>query len=75
MLMQVVEAEFQFQRYGAPFMDSTQYDFKYNSRPNLGLRTLNTTENLLRQEPVTTPIMNITVDLDYILDAYGNTQR
>ncbi|MDC6352571.1 DUF1343 domain-containing protein [Zeaxanthinibacter sp. PT1] len=28
--------EFQFQRYGAPFLDSTQYDFKYTPQPNFG---------------------------------------
>src|SRR5690554_6582057 len=28
--------EFQFQRYGAPFLDSTQYHFKYTPFPNFG---------------------------------------
>ena len=28
--------EFQFQRYGAPFLDSSHYEFSYTPRPNFG---------------------------------------
>lgn len=30
--------EYQFQRYGAPFLDSTQYAFKYTPKPNFGAK-------------------------------------
>ncbi|MCM4170268.1 DUF1343 domain-containing protein [Arenibacter sp. TNZ] len=66
--------EFQFQRYGAPFMDSTQYDFKYTPVPNFGSKDPKHNGKICYGKNLSqTPIMN-TVDLDYILDAYGNTK-
>lgn len=66
--------EFQFQRYGAPFLDSTQYSFRYTPVPNFGSREPKHKGVVcfgrdLSQEPR----MN-TVDLEYLLDAYHNTK-
>ncbi|MBC8769730.1 DUF1343 domain-containing protein [Arenibacter sp. BSSL-BM3] len=66
--------EFQFQRYGAPFMDSTKYNFKYTPAPNFGSKDPKHNGEICYGKDLSkTPKMN-TVDLDYILDAYGNTK-
>ncbi|MCM4151645.1 DUF1343 domain-containing protein [Arenibacter sp. N53] len=66
--------EFQFQRYGAPFMDSTQYNFKYIPVPNFGSKDPKHNGKICYGKDLSqTPKMN-TVDLNYILDAYRNTK-
>ncbi len=64
--------EFQFQRYGASFLDSTQYSFTYTPMPNFGSKTpkeegkkcfgKDLSENPRMQE----------VSLQWVIDAYTN---
>lgn len=64
--------EFQFQRYGASFLDSTQYSFTYTPLPNFGSKTpkeegkkcfgKDLSENPRMQE----------VSLQWVIDAYTN---
>ncbi|WP_373519392.1 exo-beta-N-acetylmuramidase NamZ domain-containing protein [Pricia sp.] len=64
--------EFQFQRYGASFLDSTQYSFRYTPMPNFGSKTpkeegkkcfgKDLSENPRMQE----------VSLQWLIDAYTN---
>lgn len=66
--------EFQFQRYGAPFLDSTQYHFKYTPFPNFGSKDPKHKGVVCYGEDLShTPRMN-TVDLGYLMDAYRNTK-
>ncbi|MGB5436432.1 MAG: DUF1343 domain-containing protein [Maribacter sp.] len=64
--------EFQFQRYGASFLDSSQYSFKYWPRPNFGSK--NPKENgkvCYGKDLSKIPKMN-EVSLKWIIDAYKN---
>lgn len=64
--------EFQFQRYGASFLDTTQYSFKYWPRPNFGAK--NPKENGKKcygKDLSKTPRMN-EVSLQWLIDAYIN---
>ncbi len=66
--------EFQFQRYGASFMDSSQYDFKYTPAPNFGSKDPKQKGKICYGKDLSkTPKMN-TVNLDHLLDAYKNTK-
>lgn len=66
--------EFQFQRYGAPFLDSTQYNFHYTPSPNFGSKSpKHNGEVCYGKDLSQTPKIN-SVDLSYILDAYRNTK-
>lgn len=65
--------EFQFQRYGASFMDSTQYDFSYVPKPNFGSKyPKEEGKTCYGRDLSGLPKMN-TVSLQWILDAYKNT--
>ncbi|MCK0144805.1 DUF1343 domain-containing protein [Arenibacter sp. F26102] len=66
--------EFQFQRYGAPFMDSTKYNFKYTPTPNFGSKDPKHNGEICFGKDLSKTPKKDTVDLDYILDAYGNTK-
>ncbi|MEO1010929.1 MAG: DUF1343 domain-containing protein [Bacteroidota bacterium] len=64
--------EFQFQRYGASFLDSTQYSFKFWPRPNFGAK--NPKENGKKcygKDLSKTSRMN-EVSLQWLIDAYIN---
>ncbi len=64
--------EFQFQRYGASFLDSTQYSFNYTPQPNFGSK--NPKEKGLRcygKDLTDIPRMKA-VSLQWLLDAYRN---
>ncbi|MEA1785834.1 DUF1343 domain-containing protein [Arenibacter sp. GZD96] len=64
---------FQFQRYGAPFMDATQYDFSYTPTPQFGAQNPKHKEVLCYGRDLSnTPKMN-KVDLQWLIDAYNNT--
>ncbi len=65
--------EFQFQRYGASFLDSTKYDFSYTPKPNFGSKSpkengLNCYGEDLRESPHMTK-----VSLKWLMDAYSNS--
>ena len=64
--------EFQFQRYGAPFLDSTQYGFSYTPKPNFGSKSPKHNGQLCFGKDLSQqPRMN-EVSLLWLLDAYGN---
>lgn len=66
--------EFQFQRYGASFLDSTKYNFKYTPAPNFGSKDPKENGKICYGKDLSkTPKMN-TVNLEYLLDAYKNTK-
>lgn len=64
--------EFQFQRYGASFLDSTQYSFKYWPRPNFGSKSPKEDGKVCYGKDLSEiPKMN-EVTLKWIIDAYKN---
>lgn len=66
--------EFQFQRYGASFLDSTQYSFQYTPKPNFGSKNPKEKDKLCYGKDLTEiPRMN-EVSLQWLLDAYRNAQ-
>ena len=65
--------EFQFQRYGASFMDSTAYSFSYVPEPNFGSKyPKEEGKKCYGKDLSNTQRMN-EVSLQWILDAYKNT--
>ncbi|MBO0343328.1 MAG: DUF1343 domain-containing protein [Bacteroidota bacterium] len=65
--------EFQFQRYGASFMDSTTYDFSYVPEPNFGSKYPKEEGKICYGRDLSkTPRMN-EVTMEWIIDAYNNT--
>jgi uncharacterized protein YbbC (DUF1343 family) len=65
--------EFQFQRYGASFMDSTQYDFNYVPKPNFGSKYPKEEGKTCHGKDLSdTPRMN-EMSLKWLIDAYKNT--
>src|SRR6056297_2508894 len=65
--------EFQFQRYGASFMDSTQYDFSYVPKPNFGSKYPKEEDKTCYcQDLSKTPRMN-EMAIEWMIDAYDNT--
>ena len=65
--------EFQFQRYGASFLDSTKYNFKYTPLPNFGSKDPKENGKICFGKDLSQTPKTNTVNLDYILDAYKNT--
>lgn len=66
-------SEFQFQRYGASFLDSTQYDFKYRPTPNFGSKSPKENGKICYGMDLSeTPRMN-EVSMRWIIDAYENS--
>ncbi|AEM69669.1 Uncharacterized conserved protein UCP016719 [Allomuricauda ruestringensis DSM 13258] len=65
--------EFQFQRYGASFMDSTVYDFSYVPEPNFGSKyPKEEDKTCFGRDLSKTPRMN-EVTMQWVIDAYNNT--
>lgn len=65
--------EYQFQRYGASFMDSTAYDFSYVPEPNFGSKyPKEEGKTCYGLDLSNTPRMN-EVTMEWIIDAYKNT--
>jgi uncharacterized protein YbbC (DUF1343 family) len=65
--------EYQFQRYGAPFLDSTAYDFSYTPMPNFGSKTPKHKGELCYGKDLSNTSRMDEVSLKWILDAYKNT--
>jgi len=64
--------EFQFQRYGASFLDSTQYSFVYTPQPNFGSKNPKEKgKNSFGKDLAKIPKMS-EVSLVWLLDAYKN---
>ena len=65
--------EFQFQRYGASFLDSSQYSFKYWPRPNFGSKNPKENDKVCYGKDLSkTPRMQ-EVSLQWLIDAYINS--
>ncbi|SDM19089.1 exo-beta-N-acetylmuramidase NamZ family protein [Kriegella aquimaris] len=65
--------EFQFQRYGASFLDSTQYNFTYTPQPNFGSKTPKENgKKCFGKDLSELPRIN-EVSLKWLMDAYNNT--
>ncbi|MCB0371844.1 MAG: DUF1343 domain-containing protein [Muricauda sp.] len=64
--------EFQFQRYGASFLDSTVYDFKYVPEPNFGSKhPKEEGKTCYGTDLSNSPRMN-EMTLKWVMDAYAN---
>ena len=65
--------EFQFQRYGASFLDSTQYDFSYVPRPNFGSKTPKEEGKTCYGRDLSQSPRMDRVSLQWVMDAYDNS--
>ncbi|WP_076547974.1 exo-beta-N-acetylmuramidase NamZ family protein [Maribacter ulvicola] len=65
--------EFQFQRYGASFLDSNVYDFTYTPEPNFGSKHPKEEGKLCYGKDLTKMERMNEVTMDYIIDAYTNS--
>lgn len=64
--------EFQFQRYGASFLDSTSLDFKYIPKPNFGSKYPKEEGKTCFGEDLSTAPRTHEVSLKWLLKAYHN---
>ncbi|MFD2101577.1 exo-beta-N-acetylmuramidase NamZ domain-containing protein [Flagellimonas iocasae] len=65
--------EFQFQRYGASFMDSTKYDFSYVPEPNFGSKSPKEEGKMCFGKDLSKSPRMYEVSLQWVMDAYQNT--
>lgn len=65
--------EFQFQRYGASFLDSTQYHFKYRPKPNFGSKSPKENDKVCYGADLSEIPRMKEVSLRWIIDAYTNS--
>lgn len=65
--------EFQFQRYGASFMDSTAYSFSYVPKPNFGSKHPKEEGKTCYGKDLSDYERMSEVSLQWIVDAYNNT--
>jgi uncharacterized protein YbbC (DUF1343 family) len=66
--------ESQFQRYGAPFLDSNAYDFSYIPKPNFGSKSpKHSKKKCFGNDLSSWPRMS-EVSLEWLIDAYNNTK-
>ena len=66
--------EFQFQRYGASFLDSTKYNFKYWPKPNFGSKSPKENGMVCYGKDLSEILKMSEVSLNWIIDAYKNTK-
>jgi len=66
--------EFQFQRYGASFLDASQYSFKYWPRPNFGAKNPKENGKVCYGKDLSQQPKMKEVSLQWLLDAYRNTE-
>ena len=64
--------EFQFQRYGASFLDSKMYNFTYTPKPNFGSKYPKEDGKLCYGKDLSKAERMNEVTMDYIIDAYTN---
>ncbi len=62
--------EFQFQRYGASFLDSTAYDFTYTPEPNFGSKNPKEEGKLCYGKDLSKIPRMTEVTMEYVIDAY-----
>jgi len=65
--------EFQFQRYGASFMDSTAYDFSYVPEPNFGSKYPKEEGKICYGRNLSKTKRMNEVTMQWVIDAYENT--
>ncbi|TDS16624.1 uncharacterized protein YbbC (DUF1343 family) [Maribacter caenipelagi] len=65
--------EFQFQRYGASFLDAKVYDFNYTPEPNFGSKYPKEEGKLCYGKDLSKTKRMNEVTMDYIIDAYTNS--
>ncbi len=65
--------EHQFQRYGASFLDSTQYDFSYIPQPNFGSKHPKEEGKICYGRELSHSGRMKSVSLKWIMDAYNNS--
>lgn len=65
--------EYQFQRYGASFMDSTEYDFSYVPEPNFGSKSPKEEGKTCFGKDLSKSSRMDEVSLQWVMDAYENT--
>lgn len=66
--------EFQFQRYGAPFLDTSKYDFSYTPKPNFGASDPKHKNVLCFGKDLSKTPRLAKVDLTWLIDAYTHTK-
>ncbi|WP_036157794.1 exo-beta-N-acetylmuramidase NamZ family protein [Maribacter forsetii] len=64
--------EFQFQRYGASFLDSKMYNFTYTPKPNFGSKYPKEDGKLCYGKDLSKAERMNELTMDYIIDAYTN---
>ncbi len=64
--------EFQFQRYGASFLDSSQYNFKYWPQPNFGSKNPKENGKKVFGKDLSKHSRMSSVSLEWLMDAYQN---
>ncbi|APY09597.1 hypothetical protein BWZ20_05015 [Winogradskyella sp. J14-2] len=64
--------EFQFQRYGAPFLDASHYTFTYTPKPNFGSKYPKHKDELCYGEDLSNIKAERQFTLKYVIDAYTN---
>lgn len=67
--------EFQFQRYGAPFLDSTAFNFTYTPKENFGAKFPKHKNTLCYGEDLSKVITKDSVTLKYVIKAYNNSNN
>ncbi|WP_435623194.1 exo-beta-N-acetylmuramidase NamZ family protein [Flagellimonas sp.] len=65
--------EFQFQRYGASFLDSTAYDFSYVPQPNFGSKFPKEEGKTCYGKDVSKHPKMDSISLKWLMEAYKNT--
>lgn len=65
--------EFQFQRYGASFLDSTAYDFSYTPKPNFGSKYPKEEGKLCYGKDLSSTKRMNQMTMVYIIDAYTHS--
>ncbi len=65
--------EFQFQRYGAPFLDASHYTFTYTPQPNFGSKNPKHKDVLCYGEDLSKIKAERRFTLKYVIDAYNNS--
>lgn len=66
--------EFQFQRYGAPFLDNTTFSFKYTPAPNFGSKNPKHSQKICFGEDLATYPTVSEVSLQWIIKAYEGSK-
>ena len=64
--------EFQFQRYGASFLDSTAYNFTYTPAPNFGSKKPKEMGKICYGKDLSKSSRMNEVTMAYVIDAYAN---